>query len=114
MINYDRRRFRSADADPDGQAPVAEYRQDGNVIWAEFAGGEVRRGTLVGTCGPDGTLDFAYSQVNHDGSVVSGFSHAVPEELPDGRIRLHETWERYGANGRRGTGMLEEVAAGAA
>jgi hypothetical protein len=110
MISYDGRRFRHGQADPDGQATACTYRQDGDVVWAEFAGGEVRRGSLVGTCSPDGTLDFAYGMVNNDGTVVSGFSHAVPETLPDGRIRLHETWERYGEHGQRGTGFLDEVA----
>lgn len=110
MINYEGRRFRSAQADPDGQAPVAAYRQDGDLVWADFAGGEVRRGSLVGTCAPDGTLDFSYSMVNNDGGVVSGYSHAIPELLADGRIRLHETWERYGQHGEIGASYLDEVA----
>ena len=59
MINYEGRKFQSYQADPDGQAPVATYRQDGDLVWADFAGGEVRRGSLVGTCAPDGTLDFS-------------------------------------------------------
>ncbi len=32
MINYDGRRFRAAEAGPDGQAPVALYRQEGDLV----------------------------------------------------------------------------------
>lgn len=110
MINYDGRRFRAADADPDGRAPVALYRQDGDLVWGEFAGGEVRRGSLAGTCEPDGTIDFAYCMVRADGRVISGRCVSTPQLLVDGRIRLHETWERYGQHADRGTSYLEEVA----
>lgn len=72
MINYDGRRFRSARSDPDGPAPVAVYRQSGDRLRAGSGGSEVRRGSLVGTCVPDGTVDSAYSMVNNDGNVISG------------------------------------------
>jgi len=110
VINYDGRRFRAAEAGPDGQAPVALYRQEGDLVWAEFAGGEVRRGSLAGTCAADGTIDFAYCMVRDDGRVISGRSLSTPQVLADGRIRLHETWERYGQHADRGTSYLEEVA----
>jgi hypothetical protein len=37
----------------------------------------------------------------------------VPEVLPDGRIRLHETWERFGADAATGTSCIEEIPAAA-
>jgi hypothetical protein len=72
MVNYDGRRFRSAQPGPDRQAPVAVYRHAGDLLWAELGGSEVRRGSLVGTCVPDGTVDFAYSMVDDDRSAISG------------------------------------------
>jgi hypothetical protein len=45
-----------------------------------------------------------------DGRVVSGHSVNTPEFLPDGRIRLNERWERFGANAASGTSSIEEVA----
>jgi hypothetical protein len=77
MVNYDGRRFRSAQFDPDWPAPVGVYRQAGDLLWAELGGSEVRRGSLVGTCVPDGTVDFGYSMVNNDGSAIPGYVTGV-------------------------------------
>lgn len=107
-INYDGRRFRNT-AGPPTEAPVAAYHQEDELVWADFAGGDVRRGSLAGTCAPDGVLDFAYSMVLDGGRVVSGHSVNTPEVLPDGRIRLHERWERFGAHADSGTSCIEEI-----
>ncbi|GAA2894870.1 hypothetical protein GCM10010517_59590 [Streptosporangium fragile] len=109
MIDYNGRRFTTGGVPPEEKHPVALYRQDGDLLWGEFAGGHARRGTLTGVCAPDGSLDFAYCMVLDDGAVVSGHCHSVPEMLPDGRVRLHETWERYGDHADSGTSLLEEI-----
>jgi hypothetical protein len=107
-VHYDNRRFRVADAS-DGEVPTAQYHQDGDVVWAEFAGGNVRRGSLAGTCDPDGVLRLAYCMVLDCGDVISGSCVSTPTILADGRIRLSERWERYGANAASGVSYLEEV-----
>jgi len=111
-LNYDGRRFSPSDGVDEADSPVAVYRQDGDLLWGEFSGGQVRRGALTGTCAPDGTLDFAYCMVMLGGEIVSGRCHSTPTVLPDGRIRLHEEWERYGDGGSRGVSSLEEVPPG--
>lgn len=112
-INYDGRRFSPADGVPGEGSRVATYHQDGDLLWGEFGGGNARRGSLAGTCAPDGTLDFAYCMVLDGGEVISGRCHSTPTVLPDGRIRLHEEYERYGADGSRGVSAIEELATAA-
>jgi hypothetical protein len=94
---------------PDDDAPVAEYHQRDDLVWAEFAGGDVRRGSLTGTCAPDGTITFAYTMVLAANEVISGRSVNTPQILDDGRIRLHERWERYGPHAETGVSHIEEV-----
>ncbi len=111
MLNYDGRTFRSEaeeTAGQDGAGPVGHYHQDGSVVWAEFAGGRVLRGTLVGSCDAEGVLSLAYCQLLSDSSVVSGRCTSVPTVLDDGRIRLHEHWERFGPDAAAGTSVIEE------
>ena len=107
MVSYEGRRFRRAGT----TGPVVTYRQDRDLLWAEMpASEEVRRGSLVGTCALDGTLDFAYCMVLEDGSVVSGRCHSIPMRIRGGGgIRLREEWERYGPGGSTGVSFLEEV-----
>lgn len=107
MIDYDGRRFRPVGHGPD--APTATYRQSGDLLWAEFSGGHARRGSLTGLCAPDGSLRFAYTMVLDGGEVISGQCVSTPELLDDGRILLHEKWERFGDHAAAGTSQIEEV-----
>jgi hypothetical protein len=107
MISYEGRRFRAVTGAED--APIARYRQQGDLVWAEFAGHDARRGSLAGVCAPDGTLDFAYCMVLDSGAVISGHCTSTPEMLAGGRIRLHEKWERFGRHAAVGESTLEEV-----
>jgi hypothetical protein len=109
MIDYNGRTFRKVVRDPAKEAPETLYRQQGNLVWADLQGGDVRRGALTGVCAEDGTIDLGYVMVLHNGSVVSGHSVNTPEFLPDGRIRLHERWERFGAHADHGTSTIVEV-----
>lgn len=109
MIDYDGRVFRSAAAETAGArgaGPIGHYHQRGDLVWAEFAGGRVRRGSLSGTCDPDGVLTLAYCQVLDDGEVVAGTCTSTPELLPDGRVRLREQWHRF--DGSTGVSVIEE------
>jgi hypothetical protein len=108
MVSYDGRTFRVSGQGA-ANVPQARYHQDGNLVWGEFAGGDVRRGLLAGICSPDGTLDFAYCIVQANGEIVSGRCHSTPESFDDGRIRLNEEWERYAPHADRGVSYLEEL-----
>jgi hypothetical protein len=109
MINYDGKRFRAVTTNPDASSAV--YRQKGDLVWAEFWGGEIRRGSLTGTCAEDGVVTFAYTMVLDDGRIISGKSVNTPEFLTDGRIRLNEIWERYGEHADAGESVIVEVPA---
>jgi hypothetical protein len=106
MINYEGKLFRKAGG---GDGTVARYRQDGDLVWADFAGGKVRRGTVTGRCSPDGTLRLAYTMVLVTGEVISGQTVNVPQRQPDGRLVLREEWQRFGEHATSGVYYLEEV-----
>ena len=105
MIDYAGRRFRPAD--PDAAPAEGRYHQDGDLVWAEFAGVGVRAGRLVGICRPDGAIDAVYCLVTRDGDSVAGSCTSTPTLLSDGRIRLAEHWLRM--DGSSGVSYVEEV-----
>ncbi|QHC29074.1 hypothetical protein [Streptomyces sp. HF10] len=86
----------------------AYHEQDG-AIWAEYRGGDIVRGHLVGTHAGD-RLDFRYVQLRTDGSTACGHCVSTVVELPDGRVRLEETWEWESGPGS-GTSVVEQVVA---
>ena len=104
------RRFRPA-ADVSsgdvGAETVFEYVEDDGIVHARYAGGAVRLGFLVGTRSGD-VLRFRYAQVRADGTTASGRCESRIETLPDGRLRLHETWVWESQDGA-GTSVVEEV-----
>ncbi|MGW3989289.1 hypothetical protein [Streptomyces sp. NPDC004830] len=85
------------------------YHERDGEIWADYAGGDVVRGHLVGIREGD-RLDFRYVQLRRDGTTASGHCVSTVVELPDGRVRLEETWEWESAPGS-GTSVVEQLTA---
>lgn len=106
MLDYNGKKFRKTGSET---SPVTVYRQDGDVVWSEFAGGEVLRGSTAGTRAADGTLHLGYTIVLAGGEIISGHTVNTPEVTEDGRVRLREVWERYGPHAATGVSYLEEV-----
>ncbi|RKR92539.1 hypothetical protein BDK92_6980 [Micromonospora pisi] len=88
---------------------VFEYRERDGEVWATYAGGAVRRGYLVGTRRAD-LLSIRYVQLNIDGETSSGRCVTEVSVLPDGRLRLDETWQWESRPGE-GTSVVEEIGA---
>ena len=83
------------------------YHEERGRIRAEYEGGDVVRGHLVGTREGD-RLDFRYVQLKTDGATSSGRCVSTVVDLPDGRVRLEETWEWESQEGS-GTSVVEEL-----
>ena len=108
-VDMDGRVLRPAAAVEGGQVtPETEFRfrQSGDMVWGRYSGGGIRLGFFVGT--NDGrTVSFRYSQLDTLGETASGSSVDRIEALPDGRVRLHESWQWDSRDGS-GTSILEE------
>jgi hypothetical protein len=112
-VSYDRRAFRSvenADGEVDAETRFF-YRQVGSRVWATYRGGAIAFGTLVAAAAPDGRLDMRYQHVNRDGAWREGRCDTIPERLPDGRLRLHESWRWTGGTIGEGRSIVEQVSA---
>lgn len=90
-----------------GTETIFEFSQEVDLIWARYAGGQVRLGFLVGT-NSGMELNFRYTQLNSAGETSTGHSQDQIEILSDGRIRLHEIWS-WDSHKGNGTSTLEEI-----
>lgn len=88
-------------------ATLFHYREQDGVVWADYAGGAVARGYLVGTRDGD-RLDFRYVHLDAAGATASGRCRSRVVALPDGRVQLHETWAWESRPGS-GTSVVESV-----
>ena len=111
-INYNGRIFRTAANSSGGEVDertTFRYRQQGNTVWAEYTGGKITFGQMIGLVLSDGQLEIRYQHVNEDGELMTGLGLSTPEILTDGRIRLHESWQWTCGERTRGESVVEEI-----
>ncbi|GJN66168.1 hypothetical protein VFPFJ_10240 [Purpureocillium lilacinum] len=113
-ISYDGKTFRSTSNTANGEVGAEttfHYHQDGSIVWAEYAGGSVVRGSLVAVvvATQGDSLDMRYHHVNREGQLMTGRCVSRPEVLPDGRLRMHETWRWTSGDESSGESVVEEV-----
>jgi hypothetical protein len=114
MTSLDGRQFSPPDDVTGGDVGVStqfDFHQEGDMIWALYDGGRVRKGFLVGTS--DGVYaEFRYTQLLTDGTTANGWSRDRIETLADGRVRLHEAW-RWESKAGAGSSTLDEISGAA-
>ena len=111
-INYDGRKFIPKMNSENGEVSeqtVFTYHQSGNLLWAEYSGGDIWKGSLIGTVLSNGELDFVYHHMNRDMQVKTGKCHSVPTILENGKIELSEKWEWTNRDCSKGKSLLVEV-----
>ena len=113
-LNYDGRIFVTKTNTSNGEVDSStrfEYHQsnDGSIVWAEYKGGSILKGFLVATVQSDGSLDARYEHVNLEHVLMTGRCISTPEQLSDGRLRLHERWQWTSGDLTAGSSVVEEL-----
>ncbi|WP_339870137.1 n-acetylglutamate synthase [uncultured Algoriphagus sp.] len=111
-INYNNRAFRAVQNTENGETSaetVFHYHQEGTILTAEYSGGKILKGHLIGLVDEAGNITMRYHQVNSAGELMTGICHSKPEILENGKIRLHETWEWTSGDRSKGKSVVEEI-----
>ena len=110
QFNLDGLVMNAVETDPNGVIGIDtffHFRQEGQYVNAEYSGGRVNKGYLVGIVKGDG-LRFRYCQLESDASLNGGESKCDLERK-DGLIRIveHFQWESREGGGQN---VLQEIA----
>jgi hypothetical protein len=111
MYNYHDKVFRSVANSSNGEVTVAtafKYVQSGNIVTAEYSGGNIVKGNIIAVVDEEGKLDMRYQHVNNDGRLMTGICRSTPELLPNGKLRLHEQWQWTCGDFSSGESVIEE------
>lgn len=111
-INYDGRKFVPKMNSENGEVSeqtIFLYHQNGSLLWAEYSGGDILKGSLIGSVSNSGELDFAYHHMNLDMQIKTGKCHSVPTVRENGKIELSEQWEWTSGDFSEGESLLVEV-----
>ena len=111
MINYNNKLFKPTSNTENGETSnetVFRYKQTGNILTAEYTGGKIIFGHLIGLVDENGNIEMRYHQVNNQGELMTGICNSKPEQLANGKIRLHETWQWTSGDKSKGQSIIEE------
>ena len=90
-INYHNKVFRIAGDDEN--VTHFNYYQQGDIVWAEYSGGTVLKGSLIAKVNGNGVLDARYQYLNKQLEFKIGKCISTPKILADGRIEIFEKYE---------------------
>ncbi|MBK8581294.1 MAG: n-acetylglutamate synthase [Flavobacteriales bacterium] len=111
-MDYNNKLFRPVENTDNGETTaetVFAYKQSGNILTSEYQGGQISKGHLIGLVDKNGLIEMRYHQVNLRGELMTGVCTSKPEVMPNGKIRLHETWRWTSGDGSSGKSVLEEL-----
>ena len=111
-IDYDGRKFAPQMNSENGEVSEQTlflYHQNGCLLWAEYSGGDILKGSLIGSVSDNGELDFVYHHMNRDMMIKTGKCHSVPTVMENGKIKLLEQWEWTSGDFSKGESLLVEV-----
>ena len=111
-MNYHDKKFRPISNTENGETSnetLFHYKQVGNILSSEYAGGKIKYGHLIGLVDNAGKIEMRYHQVNESGELMTGICSSTPEMLANGKIRLHESWEWTSGDKSKGESIIEEI-----
>ncbi len=95
-INYNGKIFTPQSNTENGEVDeetIFYYFQENDLFWAEYNGGDVLKGHIIGTVDENGELDFHYQHLNKNRQIRIGKCHSIPYTLGNGKIALQEKWQ---------------------
>lgn len=111
-INFNGKIFRLVGNDANGEVDaktIFRYHQRDQLVWADYSGGKIMLGQMIGIILTDGRLEFRYQHINDVNEIMTGICVSTPEILPDGRIQLHEEWQWTCNDFSSGNSIVEEM-----
>jgi len=85
------------------------YYQEGGIIWADYAGGDIKRGQIIGRKLDELHFEIRYQHINQKGELRTGTCQTEIVYLPHGKMQLNESWQWTSGDGSSGTSILVEI-----
>lgn len=85
------------------------FSQKDGIVSAEYQGGKILKGFLVGKLPTQNQLEFSYCQMQIDGKLDNGMSLCQLSKDENGKITLTEHFEWKSRPGEFGTNVFQEL-----
>ena len=110
-FNLNNKIFISKENSANGEVSKATsftYFQEDNIIWADYSGGDILKGSLIGKVTSENQIEFNYQHINRDNNLKAGFCKSIVVNLPPGKLQLVEQWQWYSGDQSTGHSQLIE------
>ncbi len=111
MFNLNDKRFTAKENSESGEVSsgtVFHYYQESNLIWADYSGGSILKGQLIGRVLTKNTFEIRYQHINQAGEIKTGYCKTIVSKSPKG-LQLDEKWEWTSGGKGKGTSVLVEL-----
>lgn len=88
---------------------IFHFSQKDGIVSAEYQGGKILKGFLVGKLSIQNQLEFSYCQMQIDGKLDNGVSICQLSKNQNGKITLTEHFEWKSRPGEFGTNVFQEL-----
>lgn len=88
---------------------IFQFSQKDQIVSAEYQGGKILKGFLVGKLSIQNQLEFSYCQMQLDGKLDNGLSTCQLAKDENGKITLTEHFEWKSRPGEFGTNVFQEL-----
>lgn len=110
-FNFDNKRFALIQNSESGQVnaeTVFEYKQQDNLVTADYYGGTIKYGKIIGDL-KDDELNMLYQCLTADNQLKAGKALAKISLTATGRIKLSLNWEWLTNGNEKGTSEYIEI-----
>ena len=112
MFNLHFKQFKNISNTDNGEVnsqTIFEYFQDGDNIWANYHGGEIKSGFLEGKKSSENGFEIIYSHTNTKGKKRKGKCKTEVSFTKEGKTVLNEFWQWTNGDKSKGTSTLKEL-----
>lgn len=111
-MNYNNKKFKAVENTENGESSestIFHYRQEGQVLHAQYSGGEIEKGHILGKVDIAGNINMVYHHINKHGEIRTGKCKSTPYFTENGILRLKEVWQWADGDQSNGISEIEEI-----
>ncbi|MCP4764309.1 MAG: n-acetylglutamate synthase [archaeon] len=112
MIDLNNKVFKSTSNSNNGEISddtIFNYHQSGKIVWAEYVGGVIIKGTLIGKFIGNDNFEFVYQHLNEKNELLTGKCTSNIEIDENAKIILNENWQWTCRDYSKGKSKLIEI-----
>lgn len=109
--NLNNRKFKSISNSENGEVTpetIFSYSQKDRIIWAEYAGGQIVKGNLLGEI-VGNHLAFVYHHINVRGEIMTGKCNSYPDRSENNKLKFNEFWQWTCKDRSSGKSVIVEI-----